>query len=145
LLLSLLLLRVAGLKPPMKSFWAHWFKHDDKTMFQDSWNEALSWPSVQNWLNLPPDAAGDQAPEWMEGLAASLVTAKHQAPSKSILREDATYVDFRNGKIYVPRARIGRGRAQRRIAQAMVELARAKEITAAQWGYSFRYLKRLIS
>ena len=133
LLLSLLMLQVAGINPPMESFWTWWVNHDDKSMFQESWNEVLAWPSVQNWLNLPPDAAKD-APEWMDGLAASLATAKRHAPSRSSWREDATYVDFRDGRVYVPNRRVGRIRAQRKIAQATAEVARVKEINDAQLG-----------
>jgi hypothetical protein len=150
-LLSLLILKVAGLNPPLESFWAWWVNHEDKSMFQESWNEAFTWPSVQNWLNLPPDAAKDLAPEWMNGLAASLATAKRRAPSRSSWREDATYVDFRDGKVYVPKERISRVRAERRIAQATAEVARVKEIADAQLGAliqmpdAVEFLRRLVA
>jgi len=150
LLLSLLMLQVAGLVPPMESFWTWWVNHDDKSMFQESWNEVLSWTSVQNWLNLPPEAA-QHAPERMDGLAASLATAKRRAPSRSSWREDATYVDFRDGKIFVPKGGIGRVRAQRKIADATAEVARVKDITDAQLGAliqmpeAVEFLRRLVA
>ncbi len=67
LLLSLLVARISGLNPPMESFWTWWVSHEDKSSFQESWSEALTWPSVQKWLDLPPDAVvKDLVPEWME-------------------------------------------------------------------------------
>lgn len=139
LLLSLLVALVAGINPPMKSFWAWWINHDDKIMFQESWNDAFSRPGVQAWLDLPPDAALEELePLWIETLAVSLVAAHKRAPSLSTSREDATYVDFRNRRIHVPNKKIGRVTAQRKIVQVAAEAVRANEIASSQLGKLIR-------
>ena len=123
----------AGIKPPMDSFWAWWVNHEDKNTFQASWNDTFSLPEFQTWLNLaPPDAL--VVPVWIESFVGSYVAAQRRAKSVLDWREDATYVDFRNDKIHIPKDRVGRGRAQRKIAQVAAEALRVNEIAAAQLG-----------
>src|SRR5260370_26612972 len=69
LLLSLLVARISGLNPPMEAFWTWWVSHEDKSSFQESWSEALTWPSAQKWLDLAPAARVKHlVPGWLAQL-----------------------------------------------------------------------------
>src|SRR5260370_15249997 len=51
LLLSLLLMRVSGISPPMELFWSWWMDHDEKGSFQKTWNDMIASLNASDWMN----------------------------------------------------------------------------------------------
>jgi AbiV family abortive infection protein len=118
LLLSLLLMRAGGLNPPMELFWSWWVDHDEKGSFQKSWADMIANFNSSNWMQLSVEPVKALIYGSIGGLAESWPSAQAHARATSTWREDATYVDFRNSAVLVPKGRVGRGRAKTKIDQA---------------------------
>ncbi len=134
LLLSLLILKVAGLNLPMESFWA-WFSHGQasKTFVPRFLEHALvvvidpAEPAPRCRKRLGP-----RMDEWLSGIACDGQASWHR--QGRVGEKTRHTLIFGMEKVYVPKKRISRIRAERRIAQATAEVARVKEITDAQLG-----------
>ena len=134
MLLSLVVMKTAGMDPPMKPFWDWWVDHNQKSTMQKSWDDTILHLDARSWLNEPPDVAAQTILNLVNDLAASIASAKAHAQVTSTRREDATYVDFRNSKVLIPKRRIGRGSAKQKIDEVSVEAQRASEIASAPIG-----------
>lgn len=131
LLLSLGLMRAVGLNPPMELFWSWWIDHDEKGTFKKSWDDMFAGIDLEEWKRAPIDVVKDTILGAVKEAPAKWPARQTQARQTSTWREDATYVDFRNARVLVPRGRIGRGRAKRKIDEVTTFAALVGQATEA--------------
>ena len=119
-LARLLAFRFAGLNPPDRDFWKWWRDHTDKGSFLKSWQDMFGEVKLAQWMELPADAAKESIIEAIPLVSRRWGEAQAHSKSNVGLREDATYVDFRESKVITPATSVGAADAQSKILEVSV-------------------------